>query len=181
MSAADDREYEEEGVRAFRTLTESMDHVGQVLIRVEGTQQALVGDQQRAATRIIDAAKEAQRAAGTALQAATASRWPVASWAALGAVLGLLGGILGGYYLGRTSGWDAGQTAGYYAARDEQAAASWANTPGGRTARALEAAGSLTLLVTCTSPGWQIATRDGRRLCLPSVAPDRSQYGWFLP
>lgn len=181
MSAADDREHEEEGVRAFRALTESIEHVGQVLIRVEGTQQALVGDQQRAATRIIDAAKEAQRAAWTALQAAKAPRWPVASWAALGAVLGILGGIGGGYYLGRSSGWDAGQAAGYAAARDEQAAVSWANSPGGRTARALEGAGSLTALVTCSNPGWQITTRDRRRLCLPNAAPDRSQYGWFLP
>ena len=180
MSTADDREYEEEGVRAFRALTESMEHVGQILTRVEGTQRSLLGDQQRAATRAVDAARDAEKAAETVLEAARAARWPVAAWSALGAVLGLLGGIGGGFYLGRTSGWDAGQTAGYAAARDEQAAQHWANTPGGRNARALETAGSLTALVACSNPGWQITTDHGRRVCSPN-ATRNGQYGWFLP
>jgi len=180
MSGTEDLGPEEEGIQAFRAMTESMEHMSRVLIRVEGTQQDLVSDQQRAASRAVDAAGEAQRAAETALKAARAAHWPVASWAALGAVLGLLAGILGGFYLGRSSGWDAGRTAGYAEARDEQAAQHWANSPGGRTARALEAAGSLTQLATCSSPGWQISTQDGRRVC--TVTPTRgSTYGWYLP
>ncbi len=181
MSEAADLSHEEEGVRAFRDLSTSMDRVGGVLAQVEATQRTLLADQQQAGARAVAAAGQAQKAAQTALEASKAARWPVASWTALGVVLGLLGGIGGGYLLGRSSGWDAGRSAGYAEARDEQAAVHWANSPGGRTARALENAGSLTQIATCSNPGWSIATRDGRRLCLPSAAPDRSQYGWFLP
>lgn len=176
----DDPGHEEEGIRAFRDLSESMDRMGHVLTRVEGAQRSLLSDQQQAASRAVQAAGDAQKAAEAALAAARHRTWPVAAWAVCGALAGILGGTGGGYFLGRSSGWDAGYTAGYAAARDEQAAMHWANSPGGRTARALEAAGSLTQLAACSAPGWQVTTQDRRRVCTPSAIRG-AIYGWYLP
>ncbi|MEF2127935.1 hypothetical protein V3396_31705 [Pseudomonas aeruginosa] len=74
MSEAADLSPEEEGVRAFRDLSTSMDRVGGVLAQVEATQRTLLADQQQAGARAVAAAGQAQKAAQTALDASRAAR-----------------------------------------------------------------------------------------------------------
>lgn len=84
-----------------------------------------------------------------------------------------------GWYMhssGQDSGYQAGYGAGYTEARDEEAAAAWANTPEGRLAYRFSGAGSLSILAKCNSPGWYI--KDG--MCYPGAASGLI-YGWKLP
>lgn len=82
------------------------------------------------------------------------------------------------------TGWacfDAGREAGYGAAikvaRNETAAAAWANTPEGQLAYRLALAGSLQQVARCSAPGWKI--RNGA--CLPQVDAEGTLHGWVMP
>ncbi len=82
------------------------------------------------------------------------------------------------------TGWvcfDAGKEAGYGAAikvaRNETAAAAWANTPEGQLAYRLALAGSLQQVARCSAPGWKI--RNGA--CLPQVDAEGTLHGWVMP
>ncbi len=85
-----------------------------------------------------------------------------------------------GYYLGN----GAGDASGYARARDEVAAASWANTPNGKLARRIDQASEQTLPAIATCPkdhGWKREKRDGAYWCF-GANPDRKTYnGWLLP
>ena len=97
-------------------------------------------------------------------------------WVTAGVVVaGLLAVFSGGtgYLLGR----DAGNAMGYAEAREESAAAAWANTPEGRAAYQLAKAGSIEKLARCTGPGWKVT--DG--FCYASAAKDGKVYGWKVP
>lgn len=74
----------------------------------------------------------------------------------------------------RASGYDSGYAAAYEQAKDEKAAAAWANTPEGRKAWRLARAGDITSLVDCDRPGWY--AKDGA--CFVDRAPDKMLYGW---
>ena len=70
-------------------------------------------------------------------------------------------------------GRQAGVNAGIDQARDEVAAANWANTKEGRMARRLADRGSLRLMAQCDAPGWRIQ-RDhaSGTVCFPWLCPD---------
>lgn len=74
----------------------------------------------------------------------------------------------------RASGYDSGYAAAYEQAKDEKAAAAWANTPEGRKAWRLARAGDIASLVECDRPGWY--KKDGA--CYVDRAPDKAIYGW---
>lgn len=78
---------------------------------------------------------------------------------------------------GTESGYQAGYGAGYTEAKDEKAAATWANTPQGKSAYRLAQAGSLDALVNCNRPGWS----KTKNACYVQAAPDNKTYGWALP
>ena len=78
---------------------------------------------------------------------------------------------------GAKSGYDAGYGAGYTEAKDEKAAAAWANTPQGKSAYLLAQTGSLDALVNCNQPGWS----RSKNFCYVQAAPDKKIYGWVLP
>ena len=103
-----------------------------------------------------------------------------ASWAVLGTLAGILAAGGAGYWLGHSSGQEIGRAEGYKTALDEKAAASWANTPSGQLALALDKSGDLSALLNCSKPGWKSTVQNGRRVCFPHLAPD-GQYGWPLP
>ena len=82
------------------------------------------------------------------------------------------------------TGWmcfDAGKEAGYGAAmkvaRNEVAAAAWANTPEGQLGYRLALVGSLQQVARCNAPGWKI--RNGA--CLPQVDAEGTLHGWVMP
>lgn len=170
-----------EGVRAFNRMTTAMHGLDGRMTSLDAGLNAKVAAAERAATLATTAAEAARKAADSLHAAASAKARSHASWAVLGVLAGALGAGGAGYALGLSSGWKSGQVAGYQDARDEKAAASWANTPAGRLAFALDQAGSLTVLATCANHGWQTETRQGRRVCF--VRPDASGsiYGWTLP
>ncbi|WP_241202445.1 hypothetical protein [Caballeronia sp. SBC2] len=76
-----------------------------------------------------------------------------------------------------TAGENNGYGLGYNAAKDEKAAAAWANTPQGKMAYRLAQKGSLDSLIQCDRPGW--TKKNG--FCYPFQAPDGKIYGWTTP
>jgi len=104
-------------------------------------------------------------------------------WAGMAFALAVLLVALVSYMLGVQfdKGVDAGKVegaaTGYQQAKDEKAAAAWANTPEGQMAYKLARAGSLEKLANCGLPGWFIS--DGACYVKPAAA-DGSIYGWAL-
>ena len=179
----DDAEgYEEEGVEAFNHMADAMQGLQS---RLEAFDAALGGKLAQAgqvAARAETAAQGAQRAAERAEATARQEARQAASWAVLGAVAGILvaGGV--GYRFGHASGREGGQVEGYRAAAVENAAASWANTPAGQLAFAMQQAGSLDQLAHCTGRGWTLAMQAGRKVCTPGVAGSKGAAdGWNVP
>jgi hypothetical protein len=171
----------QEGVRAFNRMTAAMHGLEGRIITVDASLGTKVSAAERAATLAASAAQTAKQAADGLHAAARAKARSHASWAVLGALAGVLGAGGAGYWLGHASGREGGLADGYQAAHDEKAAASWANTPTGRLAFALDQAGSLTVLATCANHGWQTETRQGRRICFVKPDASGSIYGWTLP
>ena len=85
-----------------------------------------------------------------------------------------------GYHLGN----GAGEAEGYARARDETAAASWANTANGKLARRIDQASEQTIPAIAACPkdhGWKREKRDGSYWCF-GANPDAKTYsGWLLP
>jgi outer membrane scaffolding protein for murein synthesis (MipA/OmpV family) len=77
---------------------------------------------------------------------------------------------------GYQAGYGAGYGAGYTEAKDEKAAAAWANTPEGRLAYRFAQTGSLASLAKCDRPGWYVE----KGVCYVKPASDGT-YGWRLP
>lgn len=177
MSDTDD----ELGIQAFRNLTESVDRFGTTLKTAEADHKTHDAAQRQAAATALKAAETALEASQAALQASRTQIRASLLWssaAALGALL-VASGLA--FYLGHSSGWDQGQAAGYASARNETAAASWANTPSGQRALALDRLGSLNLVVACSQPGWRIENQKDRRVCFAGTSPDGTVSGWFIP
>ena len=90
-------------------------------------------------------------------------RWALASVTVALLVMGATGAAA--YAMGRARGLDL--------ARDEQAAASWANTPEGRLAYRLAQGGDLEALARCTAPGWHLEND----MCFPRASAN-GLHGW---
>ncbi len=121
----------------------------------------------------------AQTVAKTALdiagRAASTKRWQWISGCVAGsAVMFLLVGWWS-YRTGMMTGDASGQVRGYAAARREEAAASWANTPDGQLAYRLAQVGSIRELATCSGRGWFL--KDG--ICF-SQAEKGKTHGWRI-
>src|SRR3546814_6716812 len=78
-----------------------------------------------------------------------------------------------GYHLGN----GAGEASGYARARDEVAAASWANTVNGKLARQLDQTSTSTipLIANCSGKGWSKTKQDGQRVCYAAPTTGRSE------
>ena len=179
---------EELGIQAFGDMARAMDRLGATLKAVDHRQQVRLADEEReasaarqAASKAAEAASKAQNAAQTALQAARIEFRSSMLWTGLSGLLLLLTAFLGGFWIGNRDGWDQGQASGYTSARNQVAAASWANTPSGQRAWTLDQLGSLDRLTDCSAPGWVIRERNGRRVCFPGNDPQGSMTGWLLP
>lgn len=173
--------FEVEGIQAFNRLTTAVTGLESRLSTLEHGLSAK-------AAQVLEAASTARTAAQNAIQAAqhveAATRAEARSWTAYATCLVVCGTLSAGgigYLLGEQAGQATGEAAGYRTARTEAAAASWANTPAGQTALALDRAGSLPLLAQCNNQGWKVETIQGRRLCIVRPVKDGSIYGWTLP
>jgi len=156
---------------------------GSVPGRIEAAAKAAVGETKETTEKI--AATAAQLAHGDLVEQLGKAVNQVASdaakkqqWKALGA------GIAAAAISLLVTDWvcfDAGKEAGYGAAikvaRNETAAAAWANTPEGQLAYRLALAGSLQQVARCSAPGWKI--RNGA--CLPQVDAEGTLHGWVMP
>ena len=176
---ADD--FAQEGVEAFNAMTTAMQGLDSRMAALDTGLGSKVAKVERAATRAETAAESAIQAAKHAEATARAGARQTASWAVLGALAGILVAGGAGYWLGHTSGRENGLADGYRAARDEKAAASWANTPAGQLALDLERTGSLSVLARCTAQNWKAETRDGARFCFPMLDNKQNVTGWRIP
>lgn len=108
----------------------------------------------------------------------TAAR-SMARWIAGCALSTCLALMAFGWYVdnrARASGYESGYAAAYEQAKDEKAAAAWANTPEGHKAWQLARAGDIGRLIDCDQPGW--FTKNGG--CYVDRAPDKMLYGWRI-
>ncbi|MCW2314065.1 protein mobE [Rhodoferax antarcticus] len=113
-----------------------------------------------------------QLADKVAIQASTKSMF---KWAAccITAVVAILVPAL---LYTHSTGIEAGKGLGYTEAKDEKAAAAWANTPEGKLAYRFAQTGSIANLAKCDRPGWYIE----KGVCYVKPASDGT-YGWRLP
>jgi hypothetical protein len=101
-----------------------------------------------------------------------------AKWFLIGALVStvvFVGGAAAMFRVGVRSGERSGELVGYSKAREENAAASWANTPEGQLGYALAKAGSLREVATCA--GKNLVRRGVA--CLVKVGRE-SAFGWRL-
>ena len=79
--------------------------------------------------------------------------------------------------MGRQDGYSLGYGIGHQVARNEIAAAAWANTLDGKLAFQLATSTRISDFVNCIGPGWQV--KNG--ICYPFASPDGNVTGWRLP
>ena len=168
-------------VEAFRDLAKAADRLGTTLQATEQRQKAHAEAQTKAATKALQAARTVLGASQNALQASQTQIRTQLLWTGLGALGVVLVAFVGGFRFGQSSGWDEGHAAGYASAIASNADASWANTPNGQRALALDRLGSLAKLVECSQPGWRVSVQKGDRVCFVDKAPDGKLYGWIIP
>lgn len=96
-------------------------------------------------------------------------------WVAGGAIIALL--VLLAAALGYWQGSSVGQAQGYADAHDEVAAASWANTSGGKLARQLDLINPALFgkMQDCNGQGWDKHRVNGRKACLSGPTSE----GWW--
>jgi hypothetical protein len=141
---------------------------------------------QHTAIETLSAAKESAKAdLAKAVSAAardvarlTAAR-QAATWIMVSALTCFLafGGF--GWYVQHAAyeaGYDKGYGSAYRDAKDEKAAAAWANTPQGKAAYHLSQAGSIDSLIKCNLPGWEVA----QGVCYVNKLSDGTIYGWRI-
>jgi len=140
-----------------------------------------------AADRIIQASSQAAKAdlaqavadAAATVARDTATRQKV-QWifATVALVLAGVGG--GGWYMlerGHADGYSSGYGDAYKEAKDEKAAAAWANTPEGKMAYKFAQSGELQKLALCANKGWEIT----KKMCYPFPAGKEGTFGWQMP
>ena len=171
------------GIEAFQHLTRAVDRFGATLQATEQRQKTHADAQAKAATEILQAARGVLGASENALEASKARTGINLLWTGLGALGVVLVAFIAGQRSGQSSGWDQGHAAGYTSARDEIAAASWASTPNGQRAFALDRLGSLNKLLACSEAGWKVEKRKEGRVCFPfhEKEPDGPLNGWLVP
>lgn len=177
---SDDRELED-GLAAFDQLNRTMAETNRLLSRVQSSQTERTRQENTLSAELQAALKQATEASQKALQASKAEIRSAQLWTALTAFLIVLVAFGGGYLFGHRAGTEQGQAAGYQAARDERAAASWANTPAGQRAYGLDQRGSLDMLVRCSAPGWTTERQKGGTVCFPNLDAKGQTSGWYLP
>jgi hypothetical protein len=146
-----------------------------VLTNIKATADAVVKASSEAAKEDLAkaVAETAQRVADSTAHKQQA-QWIVTAVAVI--TLTLAGSWVYMFRSGNDAGYNLGYSTGYNEAKDEKAAAAWANTPEGRLAYRFAQAGSLSSLAKCDRPGWEVE----KGWCYPKSASN-GLYGWRMP
>jgi hypothetical protein len=171
----------DDGLAAFDQLGREMAETNRLLRAVRSDQATRNQQEHALSVEMQTALKQATGASQKALQASQTKIRASLLWAGLTAFLIVLVAFGGGYFFGHRSGWDTGHADGYQKARNQEAAASWANTPAGQRAYALDQLGSLDLVSQCMGHDWQRSTQNGKRVCFPQADAKGNMAGWYLP
>lgn len=174
-------------IEANKTLNRFIEQVNAAIRSTDSALQLQRNQLPHEAKRIMDSAasetlKElskqvgriAQQIAGDTAAAENNKSFVLAFGGAIGLVLCC------GFAFG-SLGFMAGEKKGYEAAKDEKAAAAWANTPEGvaayKLARATGGEAELLHLLLCNQPGWEISKEKNH--CYPRATKD-AIYGWRI-
>ena len=175
----DERELDD-GLAAFDQLGREMAETNRLLRAVRSDQEARNRQERTLSAEMQAALKQATRASQEALQASQAKIRSSLLWTGLMAFLIVLVAFGGGYFVGQRSGWDTGHADGYQKARNQEAAASWANTPAGQRAYGLDQLGSLDMLALCKGDGWTTERQKGGTVCFPKTDAKGNLSGWYI-
>ena len=176
----DERELDD-GLAAFDQLGREMVETNRLLRAVRSDQTTRNQQEHALSAEMQTALKQATGASQKALQAAKTEIRSSLLWTGLMAFLIVLVAFGGGYFFGQQAGTEKGQAEGYQAARDEKAAASWANTPAGQRAYGLDQLGNLDLVTQCRGQGWRIVRQHGQDYCYPYLDAQQMVHGWAIP
>jgi hypothetical protein len=99
------------------------------------------------------------------------TQWLIGSFIAAAVILGGWGLLM------NRMGYNEGVGVGYSEAKDEKAAAAWANTPQGKQAYELAKSTDIDALANCSRPGWHIK----KGVCIVGQTSDKETYGWSVP
>jgi hypothetical protein len=78
------------------------------------------------------------------------------------------------------SSWALGRHAGS-PSRAEQEAATWALTPSGRAARAIDQSGALSVLIACSGAKWRVEQVEGQQRCVAGRSTAGAKIEWVMP
>jgi len=175
----DERELDD-GLAAFDQLGREMAETNRLLRAVRSDQAARNQQEHTLSAEMKAALKQATGASQKALQASQTEIRSSLLWTGLTAFLIVLVAFGGGYFFGQRAGWDTGHADGYQKARNQEAAASWANTPAGQRAYGLDQLGSLDMLALCKGDGWTTERQKGGTVCFPKLDAKGNLSGWYI-
>ncbi|NHO43338.1 replication protein [Acetobacter fabarum] len=175
----DERELDD-GLAAFDQLGREMAETNRLLRAVRSDQATRNQQEHDLSAEMQAVLKQATGASQKALQASQAEIRSSLLWTALTAFLIVLVAFGGGYFFGQRAGWDTGHADGYQKARNQEAAASWANTPAGQRAYGLDQLGSLDMLALCKGDGWITERQKGGTVCFPKENAKGNLSGWYI-
>ncbi|MCP9321043.1 replication protein [Acetobacter persici] len=176
----DERELDD-GLAAFDQLGREMAETNRLLRAVRSEQATRNQQEHNLSAEMRSALKQATGASQKALQASQAEIRSSLLWTGLTAFLIVLVAFGAGYFFGQRSGTEKGQAEGYQKARNQEAAASWANTPAGQRAYGLDRLGSLDMLALCKGDGWITERQKGGTVCFPKLDAKGNLSGWYIP
>mgnify|MGYP001210268117 CR=1 FL=1 len=171
----------DDGLAAFDQLGREMAETNRLLRAVRSDQAARNQQEHTLSAEMQTALKQATGASQKALQASQTEIRSSLLWTGLTAFLIVLVAFGGGYFFGQRAGWDTGHADGYQKARNQEAAASWANTPAGQRAYGLDQLGNLDLVTQCRGQGWRIERQHGQDYCYPYLDAQQMVHGWAIP
>ncbi|MBS1023530.1 replication protein [Gluconobacter cerinus] len=175
----DERELDD-GLAAFDQLGREMAETNRLLRAVRSDQAARNQQEHTLSAEMTAALKQATGASQKALQSSQTEIRSSLLWTGLTTLLIVLVAFGGGYFFGQRAGWDTGHADGYQKARNQEAAASWANTPAGQRAYGLDQLGSLDMLALCKGDGWTTERQKGGTVCFPKLNAKGSLSGWYI-
>jgi len=171
----------EDGLAAFDRLSRKIEETNLLLHGVRFDQEARARHEEALSEGLKTSIGQATRASQNALQASKIELRSSILWTSIAALLIVLVAFGGGYFFGCRSGTEKGQSEGYQKARNEQAAANWANTPSGQRAYDLDRFGSLDMLALCKGDGWVREHQKGGTVCFPRTDAKGNITGWYIP